>query len=81
MKLRIEITIIIVVISVIASTFVITNVHDRIQCDEHDGKWTGIFGYGCYMNPNECREKGGTPIGCLPSSPGLSCAQGCQFED
>lgn len=81
MKPRIEIVIIVVVISVIGSTLAITNSYDRMQCADHGGKWVGIFGYGCYMDPKECREKGGTPIGCLPNSIGLSCAEGCQFED
>ncbi len=80
MKIRIEIIIAIVVISVIISTFAITNVYDRTTCDENGGIWIGIFGYGCAMDPKECKEAGGVPIGCLSSSIGLSCAEGCQFE-
>lgn len=79
MKTRLEIAIIVLVISVIVSTLVITNVYDRIKCDENGGRWVGIFGYGCAMDPKECRKSQGVPIGCLPNSPGLSCAQGCQF--
>lgn len=71
--------IVIVVISVIASTLAITNVYDRIKCDEHGGVWTSIIGYGCAMDHNECREEGGVQTGCLPNSPGLSCIEGCKF--
>lgn len=53
MKTRLEIAIIVLVISVIVSTLVITNVYDRIKCDENGGRWVGIFGYGCAMDPKE----------------------------
>ena len=79
MKIRLEIIIVVLVIFVIVSTLSIINVYDRIKCDENGGRWIGIFGYGCAMDPKECREAKGVPIGCLPSSPSLSCTQGCQF--
>ncbi len=67
-----------IVASVILAALIIIPTFEKIQCEDKEGKWRDSRRGGCWMDPQECRKAGGTPVGCLPTT-ALACWEGCQF--
>ena len=84
MKVRLELTIVLIVIVTITVGLLGVNIFEKIQCEEYGGQWTRIIDGGCSMDLQECRESGGIPIDCLENhamfSGPLKCTQGCHFR-
>lgn len=82
--MRIELSIIIIVIAVIIVGTTGVTMFGKIQCEEHGGEWTRIIDGGCRMELNECKATGGIPIDCLQNRAmfhgTLQCTPGCQFR-
>ena len=69
--------IIILVLAVIISTFTLTQIFGKMNCEEKGGKWIGLL--GCSLDESECRAVGGTPVGCMDTT-ALKCYPECKFR-
>ena len=84
MKIKLELTITVIVIATIIVGITGVTAFEMTQCEEHGGQWTRLIDGGCRMESQECRETGGIPIDCLENRAmfhgTLQCTPGCQFR-